>query len=606
MTKKSISREALLASFGTLAARFTNSLKDAQELEQTFDASRAKLVQAISKHLQNAQKTLPEANPLQAPLSNFVATMKQTSHEWDAKVAGRQKGIEFRQGFEDSLLVFVSGKVKSGKSSLGNYMAWGHTDPTDGIKRQTPPEHTPKYQSHAKVDVEGGDGHKEAEAKWEFRVGATEATSSIQSFSLPGLTWVDSPGLHSLKEENGNLAREYLDHADLILYTMKSDAPGRASDLAEIRDLIHKDKRTLLLLTGSDDIEEDVNDSGGLIQCIVMKDAARRTKQQDYVRGELKELPDSGKLEIVSISSRYAQEHANDQAAFLDSGIGLFCATLQDICQSEGVNIKQGVPMRNLHHFLVGCENDLEPYQKLISDFRPILQQLDDSLKKKIPPHSHEGQQDLKRFIDAFFDGLEGNRDDAECINSQLQSFNSKLGEKFEEIANERLLAIANDLTKEFQSSVKSTYQHSLLTQIPDFKLDTITEQVEAGTRSGTKRRNSGLGTLGGGAIGAFFGPVGVLIGSFLGGMVGGATGDSTSIHYRDVQTTVGDNLLDIRRKLLDSSCEALDALLLTASTKLWQEFDGSIKTLLKQLSAEIKQFDSELQKILNKTQPSL
>ena len=91
----------------------------------------------------------------------------------------------------------------------------------------------------------------------------------------------DSPGLHSLKEENGNLAREYLDHADLILYTMKSDAPGRASDLAEIRDLIHKDKRTLLLLTGSDDIEEDINDSGNLIQCIVMKDAARRAKQQD-------------------------------------------------------------------------------------------------------------------------------------------------------------------------------------------------------------------------------------------------------------------------------------------------------------------------------------
>ena len=322
--------------------------------------------------MQNAQKSLPLANPLQAPLNNFVATMTQTSREWDAKVAGRQKGVEFRQGFEDSLLVFVSGKVKSGKSSLGNYMAWGHTDPTDDTKRQTLPERYPKYQSHAKVEVEGGDRPKEAEKKHEFRVGATEATSSIQSFSLPGLTWVDSPGLHSLKEENGNLAREYLDHADLILYTMKSDAPGRASDLTEIRDLIHKDKRTLLLLTGSDDIEEDINDSGNLIQCIVMKDAARRAKQQDYVRGELKELQDSNKLEIVSISSRYAQEHANDQAAFLDSGIGPFCATLQGICQSEGVKIKQRVPMRNLHHFLVDCENDLVPYQKLMTDFRPI------------------------------------------------------------------------------------------------------------------------------------------------------------------------------------------------------------------------------------------
>ena len=606
MTEKSITREALLASFGALESQFTSSLKNAQALEQGFDASRAKLVQAISSHLQNAQKSLPLANPLQAPLNNFVATMTQTSREWDVKVAGRQKGVKFRQGFEDSLLVFVTGKVKSGKSSLGNYMAWGHTDPTDDTKRQTLPERYPKYQSHAKVEVEGGDRPKEAEKKREFRVGATEATSSIQSFSLPGLTWVDSPGLHSLKEENGNLAREYLDHADLILYTMKSDAPGRASDLAEIRDLIQKDKRTLLLLTGSDDIEEDVHDSG-VIQCIVMKDAARRAKQQDYVRGELKELPDSNKLEIVSISSRYAQEHANDQAAFLDSGIGPFCATLQDICQSEGVKIKQSVPMRNLHHFLVDCENDLEPYQKLIADFSPVMRKLDESLKNQISQHSREGQNDLKRFIDTFFVGMENSRDDADRINSQLKNFNSKLAEKFQEITNERLQAIADDLTKEFQASVKSTYQHSLLTRIPDFKLDTITEQVEAGIRSGTKKRNAGIGSLLGAGIGFWVaGPAGAAVGSMVGGGLGSATGDTASIRYRDVQITVGDNSQDIRRKLLDTHCEALDVLLQKNSTNLWQEFEGSIKTLLNKLADEMAQFDSELQKILNKTQLAL
>ena len=388
---------------------------------------------------------------------------------------------------------------------------------------------------------------------------------------------------------------------------MKSDAPGRASDLTEIRDLIHKDKRTLLLLTGSDDIEEDINDSGNLIQCIVMKDAARRAKQQDYVRGELKELPDSNKLEIVSISSRYAQEHANDQAAFLDSGIGPFCATLQDICQSEGVKIKQSVPMRNLHHFLVDCENDLEPYQKLIADFSPVMRKLDESLEKQISQHSREGQNDLKRFIDTFFVGMENSRDDADRINSQLKNFNSKLGEKFQEITNERLQAIADDLTKEFQASVKSTYQHSLLTRIPDFKLDTITEQVEAGTRSGTKKRNAGIGSLLGAGIGFLVaGPAGAAVGSMVGGGLGSATGDSASIRYRDVQITVGDNLQDIRRKLLDTHCEALDVLLQKNSTNLWQEFEGSIKTLLKKLSAEMAQFDSELQKILNKTKLAL
>ena len=67
----------------------------------------------------------------------------------------------------------------------------------------------------------------------------------------------------------------------------------------------------------------------------------------------------------------------------------------------------------------------------------------------------------------------------------------------------------------------------------------------------------------------------------------------------------MGDNLQDIRRKLLDTYCEKLFELLEKNSTDLWEEFDGSIKTLLKQLSAEIEQFDSELQKILKKTQLS-
>lgn len=663
MTEKSITREVLLASFSTLATQFSSSLKDAKKLEKEFDASRAKLVQAIFSHLQTAQESLPKANPLQEPLISFVETNAQISREWDAKVAGRQKGVKFRQGFEDSLLVFVSGKVKSGKSSLGNYMAWGHTDPTDDVRCKTPPERHPQYQSHANVDVEGGDRHNEAVKKREFRVGPTEATSSIQSFSLPGLTWVDSPGLHSLKEENGKLAREYLDHADFILYTMKSDAPGRASDLTEILDIVRKDKRTLLVLTGSDDSgDEYVNDCGELITPLVMKDAARRANQQDYVSGaldelvgkleklkglsdakrldelkefvdatklkelssvdkqkklnellnpdklqKLKELRKAGKPETVSISSRYAQEHANDPVALLESGTGHFCATLQDICRSEGVKIKQRVPMKNLHHFLASCENDLAPYQKLISDFRPVLQNLGENLKKQIPQQSREGQHELKRFIDKFFDGLENSRDDSDRVRSQLKKFNSKLGEKFQQVANERLQAIADSLTKEFQSNVKSTYQNSLLTQIPDFKIDTLTEQVEAGTRSGTKKRNSFIGSVVGGVAGFVVGgPVGAAIGIGLGSGLGSATGDSASIRYRDVLITVGDNLQDIRRKLLDTHCEALDVLLQKSATHLLHEFDDSIKNLLKQLSAEIEQFDSELQEILNKTQLAL
>lgn len=609
MKEKSISREDLLTSFGTLETQFTSSLEEAQALEQSFDASRAKLVQTISGHLRNAQTNLPASNPLQGTLRSFVDAMNETSRQWDAVVAGRDKGVKFREGFEDSLLVFVGGKVKSGKSSLGNYMAWGHTDPTDDIKRQTPPARYPKYQSHEQTHVEGGDSLEEAVKRREFRVGATEATSSIQSFSLPGLTWVDSPGLHSLKEENGKLALEYLEHADLILYTMKSDAPGRASDLEEIKRLVRKDKKMLLLITGSDDVDEDVSESGDLIQIVVMKDTSRRAMQRDYVRGELKELPDVAKLEIVSISSRYAQEHANDPIAFFDSGIGPFFGALQDICQSEGVKIKQGVPVRNLLLFLEDCEGDLKPYRQLMDGFKPELRKIEERLERQVPIHIRNAQKEITRFVDNFFDGLEGSRDDEHRTQERLKKFHSELGKAFEEIAVEHMQAIADELIKDFESGLKSIYQSSLLTEIPEFKLETITEQVEAGTRSGTKKRNSLLGTVVGGAIGfvvSGFNPVGAAYGASLGGGLGGITGDSASIRYRDVQVTVGDNLQDIRRKFLDSYCEALEMLLQKRSDEIWREFSGSIKALLKKLAAEIDQFELELQKSIDKTQLAL
>ena len=126
---------------------------------------------------------------------------------------------------------------------------------------------------------------------------------------------------------------------------------------------------------------------------------------------------------------------------------------------------------------------------------------------------------------------------------------------------------------------------------------------MEAGIRSGTKKRNAGIGSLVGAGIGFFVGgPAGAAVGSMVGGGLGGVTGDSASIQYRDVQIIVGDNLQDIRRKLLDTHCEALDVLLQKNSTNLWQEFDGSINDLLKQLTAEIEQFDLELQNLLQKT----
>lgn len=575
-------------------------------MESEFESSRQQFIENISEHLHTARKSLPKNNPIREQVIAFIDIMEQTKAEWDAKVAGREKGVKFRAGFEDSLLVFVNGKVKSGKSSLGNYMAWGHTDPTAELKNQVPETLAPRFFSHAKSNVQGGDIENEAVKRCEFRVGAIEATSSIQGFSLPGLTWVDSPGMHSLNVENENLAREYVEHADLVLYTVKSDSAGRESDLAEIAHLMNRGKRILLLLTGSDDMEEGVDDDGEtLIQTLIMKDQARRARQRDYVLDALKLIrPAQAQedIDIVSFSARYAQMHADNAEAYNDSGMGEVCETLYEICRSEGVRIKQRTPLNNLSNFLQGCRDGLQPYLALIGGFKQPLEDLRTRSSKRLNVFIQQGQSKLGSFIDDFFEPGTTQRDDAGSMAQQLAAFQKALNAKYQEIATDQLSRIFEEIMNGFKTAVHETYSKSELICLPDFRLEIVTEKIPT-VRSGTRKRNSMFGMVFGGVAGFIVGgPAGAAYGASLGGAAGGATGKGASTEYREISVTVGDNWLDIRRNALENSSQAFEAHMRASADHLWELMDKDVEHILASLSGEIGRFDAQLREMLQKT----
>jgi hypothetical protein len=605
--EKHVSREGLLESFESLQTQFDSSLATAKGQELDFEAMRQKFMQRLSAHLTDARKNLPDSNPLKPQVLGFVDVMEKTKAEWDTKVAGREKGVEFRQGFEDSLLVFINGKVKSGKSSLGNYVAWGHTDPDDELKRQVAARLVPNYFSHEKTDVDGGDTENEAQQRCEFRVGATEATSSIQGFKLPGLTWVDSPGLHSVKVENEKLARDYVEHADLILYTMKSDSPGRESDLAEIKLLLGKEKKVLLLLTGSDDIEEDYDDETDcVVQTVVMKDAQRREKQRTYVREALENIcgaDNVGNIEIVSFSARYAQLNADDSAAFSESGMGLLCETLHRIAQSDGVRIKQRTPLANMHTFLQSCHDGLRPYSDLVSSFKQPLEELKTQSYKKLNAHIRSGQAELSAHIDDFFDSLSSQHDDEAQVGTQLAAFQASLSEKYKEVASDKLGQIFEDIMVGFQSAVKQAYSNSDLVKLPEFKLEKVEEQIPV-VQAGNKKRNSLFGALAGGLVGFLVGgPAGAAVGAGLGGGAGGATGRSAGVNHRSIEITVGDNLQEIRQQAIRSSEKMFEEQVRKSADSLWSSMDQDVERLLGKLRHEIADFESQLGRMLRATE---
>lgn len=611
----SISRPELLSIFKELQQKFNFS----QEQDQVFKSQCHQFQQNMAGYLKASEHNISKNNPLFQQIEKFRNILEKTNQNWQKKITTQDTGVHFRAGFNDSLLVFVYGKVKSGKSSLGNYMAWGHTDPTDQQKRKIKKELQPVYFSGQKTEVKGGDVAKEAEIKKEFRVGATEATSSIQGFSLDGLTWIDSPGLHSINQENGDLAKDYVEHADLILYTMKSDSPGRESDLNEILNLYRADKKIILLLTGSDDVAHDWDDEKDeMISTTVMKDRQRRLDQQKYVRSALEKIPElAGKtnnIEILSFSARYAQENEGQVDNFADSGMGQLFAALGKIAREDGVKLKHQTPMLNFKNFLTDFMSDLENYAQLIVDFQQPIERMQKSIPIQINEQKRLIQQQLSQKVDAEFESLTPYRDDPIQMKQEIKKIADTLAQQQNEAMITAQQTILQEVMSEFGSQLTNVIQHNALLDLPEFKIEQRTEQVADSVTSGTRRRNGGFGALVGtaigGGIGLLGGPAGVAagmgIGSTVGGWLGSKTGDDASVNYREITLNVGDNLIHIQKQFYERLQNSIQVQITEFQKTLLEMALNSAEHLVTQLKNEINSFQKQLNSMILDTETKL
>ena len=611
----SISRPELLNIFKELQQKFNFS----QEQDQVFKSHCHQFQQNMASYLKASEHNISKDNPLFQQIGKFRSILEETNQNWQKKITTQDTGVHFRAGFNDSLLVFVYGKVKSGKSSLGNYMAWGHTDPTDQQKRKIKKELQPVYFSGQKTEVKGGDVAKEAEIKKEFRVGATEATSSIQGFSLDGLTWIDSPGLHSINQENGDLAKDYVEHADLILYTMKSDSPGRESDLNEILNLYRADKKIILLLTGSDDVAHDWDDEKDeMISTTVMKDLQRRLDQQKYVRSALEKIPElAGKtnnIEILSFSARYAQENEGQVDNFADSGMGQLFAALGKIAREDGVKLKHRTPMLNFKNFLTDFMSDLENYAQLIVDFQQPIERIQKSIPIQINEQKRLIQQQLSQKVDAEFESLTPYRDDPIQMKQAIKKIADTLAQQQNEAMITAQQTILQQVMNEFGSQLMSVIKHNALLDLPEFKIEQRTEQVADSVTSGTRRRNGGFGALVGtaigGGIGLLGGPAGVAagmgIGSTVGSWLGSKTGDDASVNYREITLNVGDNLIHIQKQFDERLQNSIQVQMTEFQKTLLEMALNSAEHLVTQLKNEINSFQKQLNSMILDTETKL
>ena len=600
------------------------------KVESQFDAVNAEISEReklITNGLKQLRKRveddpwedseLKQSHEFKTKTNKHVKKISRLIETWVENAENYDKRTKFRSRFGDSLLVFVFGKVKAGKSSLGNFLAYGHSNPSQEIIEEASP--APNFFWEAGNSSTEAMSSDDMRKKRCFGVGTLETTSSIQGFTLPGITWVDSPGVHSTKAENGELTKKYAEAADVIVFLSNSDSPGRRSDMEEIRELLGQDKPLLVIITASDSLEEDIDDDGNVVKHLCMKSAENRQSQINFVSQEIKTF--SSKTQVLTISMKYAEGgEPNERKAqalerWRDSGMQDLAIELARISVSQGVSIKRTAPLRNLKIFcqtLTGAANEGRSSSKV--DELPSIYALDASLKQIL--HMLEDERTAIH---------------EECRNV-LPKIRASLAKKIKKLADEHVMddsafkKACMDAFTETCAKYEAEIGEQFISPFNGFDLRSIMpnpifpnfkQRFESRTYTSKKAENVGMAAgTGGGAwagaeagamAGALLGPVGVavggLAGAIFGGWLGGKAGGAVGENFNEtgtVKTNVGDNKAEVADAVCKVLVETSELYMIEISRKLDQLCFENLEDWIKKLQTSLHSFHRKLETQIN------
>lgn len=274
-----------------------------------------------------------------AQVDGVLAGLRASQADWTARWAALQPARTLAARFDDKAMLLVFGKFNAGKSSLCNFLAErfaAHGSPVRWFR------------------LDDGRVLDSAEC---FREGATETTAVLQGVILAErLVLLDTPGLHSVTDDNAELTRRFTDSADGLLWLTSSASPGQVQALDELARELHRDKPLLPVVTRSDTIEEDEID-GELHRVLCNKAADNRRLQEDDVQRRAAERLaqmgiDTGLLRPpLSVSVAVARQQGQTAQALADAGFERLYAALLALI-GPALAHKQRKPAAVLLHHL--------------------------------------------------------------------------------------------------------------------------------------------------------------------------------------------------------------------------------------------------------------
>lgn len=540
-----------LASLQHEFATIGDEAKQRMDKMQTLIANLANYI-----HQQRIDTKLPLAELLLANLASAksaIASFEQTTQQ-------HMFNTKFRDEFSDSLLVFVYGKVNAGKSSLGNLVAM---HPASKTKPQ-----------FFRYDEAGKARHQaeleELKAIEGFETKETEATSSIQGFRLPALSWIDTPGLHSMTPVNGKLAQDYIDAADIVLYITSSDSPGRSTDAQEITDLITlRAKKVCVLLTKSDVSEEDeVN--GELVAVLKAKSPQVRAEQEKWVKQQLKDYlkQEANRIgDVISISVLLAKN-----GDWRESNLDMFYQLLNNQALKHAKTLKQETPRLRFNSLLTqtlqGNQTDAPSLQQ--------IKQLFEQLEKKAYNDGQQllaAQQVVWEAIETELRGIVSNIVDKYAASKNTTAIKNELETAFPPLVKQHLMTEISQHIQQFNDNLPLSLQLNQAINLTD-KTESLSYTV---SHSG---KGAAAGALAGFLLG---GPVGAMLGGLAGGAAGGA------FNERKRKTIIlGDNREEVISALLKDIEQEVNKMIQSALQQVHQGYFLPVEALAKNLLKQI------------------
>lgn len=592
---------------------FYKSLKDIKLINNSVDEKRELVKKYVSNFNANIQNLRIDENikkqnkEISNLLEETINLIKLVSNDWLKNFDEMIEREKFRSDLSNYFIVIIFGKVKAGKSSLGNFIAKN--------KLESQKVEFFKYDEA---------GKKQAIKKLEeieensFATNNLECTVEIQGFKLDGMAWIDTPGLGSMVKENGDLAKEYIQSADYIIYPTSSDSPLQLDEREQLKELFEQNKKVSICITKSDYKHEDEcecgsedgceNCNGGMVKVLKNKCLSKREGQEKFVKEEIYKLIPKDKEyilgDIFSISTHTAKKglDSSDNELFEDSNIPKFYELLTDVIKDKASKLKADTPYEGLKSFIdfniLG--SDIIKQNSSIKNIKLELESLEQVIREsqeRFEILKENSSNDLVSEIEFIISkySSEINKSNSKEIFLQIDS---EINKKMFEIIEKNISEILNNFDASFKS-LSTTFSSN------EFIIDDVYESIKVDTSARNKKIGAGiLGVIATIGVGIATGGASLLVqagativAGAAAGYAGGKLGEFSG-SLDEEKIVVGDNKEQILLKFKNSRLENYEKIAKGMYNEMQSLFFVPLEKSLNEIKFNLNQFEQNIKQI--------